>query len=394
MKCDFDRKLDHRHDASYRWDIPGTPEDLIGMGTADLDYACAPSIREALVPVAEENCYNYRQHTQEYYDAVTGWYRRCYGLSVKKEWLSNVPSTIGALRIAMGIYAKPGDTVLVQSPVFCPLTWAIDGAGCRMVRSELKLWGERYEIDYDEFESVIEREKPSLFLLVNPHNPTGRVFTREELEKLVEICALHGVKIISDEVHCLVLYDGCRHTPILAVSEKAKEISVQVVSLSKGYNIMSLPHAIVTIANDKMRAAWNKQIMAHSFGYAVNSFAIAAVTSILKGEADEWMKQLTEYLRENRDYAVGYMKENRFPLTPICPEGSFLLWADGRKSGIDQEHMSDYFLNRCHIHLNNGADFGPDGVGFIRINFGVTKSVLEDALRRMKEAFAADGLLK
>lgn len=394
MKYEFDKTLDHKHNASYRWDLPGMPEDLIGMGTADLDYTCAPCIRDALVPIAEENCYNYRQHTQKYYDAVTGWYKRCYGLEIRKEWLSNVPSTIGALRVAMGCFAKPGDAVLVQGPVFAPLTWAIDGAACRLVRSELQLRGGRYEIDFDEFESVVAKERPKLFLLVNPHNPTGRVFTRGELEKLVAICARYGVKIISDEVHCLVLFDGCRHTPILAVNDTAKEISVQVVSLSKGYNIMSLPHAIVTIANDEIRGVWNKQIMAHSFGYAVNSFAIAAVTSILQGEADEWMEQLTGYLRENRDHAVAYMKENGFPLTPVIPEGSFLLWIDGRDSGIDPEHMSDYFLNRCHIYLNNGADFGADGVGFFRMNFGVTKSVLEDALRRMKEAFAADGLLK
>lgn len=394
MKYEFDKTPDHKHNASYRWDIPGMPEDLIGMGTADLDFTCAPCVRDALVPIAEENCYNYRQHTQEYYDAVTGWYDRCYGLKVRKEWLTNVPSTIGALRVAMGIFARPGDAVLVQGPVFAPLAWAIDGASCRMVRSELQLRGGRYEIDFDEFESVIAKERPSLFLLVNPHNPTGRVFTRGELEKLVEICARHGVKIISDEVHSLVLFDGCRHTPILAVNDMAKEISIQVVSLSKGYNIMSLPHAIVTVADDEMRAAWNRQIAAHSFGYAVNSFAIAAVTSIIKGEADEWMEQLTEYLRGNRDHAIAYMKENHFPLDPICPEGSFLLWCDGRNSGIDPEHMSDYFLDRCHIHMNNGADFGADGVGFVRMNFGVTRSVLEDALQRMKEAFAEDGLLK
>ena len=120
MKYEFDKTLDHKHNASYRWDLPGMPEDLIGMGTADLDYTCAPCIRDALVPIAEENCYNYRQHTQKYYDAVTGWYKRCYGLEIRKEWLSNVPSTIGALRVAMGCFAKPGDAVLVQGPVFAP----------------------------------------------------------------------------------------------------------------------------------------------------------------------------------------------------------------------------------------------------------------------------------
>lgn len=388
MKYNFDTTLDHRKNGSYRWGMEDMPENVIGMGTADLDYFCAPCIKEALVPIAEENCYNYRRHTQEYYDAVTGWYERKYGLKVEKEWLSNVPSTIGAVRMALGIYAKPGDAILVQTPVFGPLKWAVEGADCKLIGNSLKPVDGHYEIDFEDFEEKIKTYHPSLFLLVNPHNPTGRVFTKEELKRLVDICYENNVKIISDEVHCLVLYGENTHTPILAVSEKAKEISVQIVSLSKGYNIMSMPHAIITVAEPKMREAWMRQIQAYSFGYAVNSFAIAAVTSIMKGEADEWMTELTQYLYQNLQETLDFIKENNLPLVPYVPEGSFLLWLDCKNAGIGTKQLDKFFMEKAQIHLDDGEEnFGPEGEGFVRINFAVTNRTLKEALNRIRAAF-------
>lgn len=387
MKYNFDTTPDHRNNHSYRWGMPDMPDDVIGMGTADLDYECAPCIRKALMPIAEENCYNYRQHTQEYYDAVVGWYRRNYDLEIQQEWLSNVPSTIGAVRIALGLYAQPGDAIIVQTPVFGPLRWAIEGAGQQLISNPLKIVDGRYEIDFADFESRIEQYHPTMYLMVNPHNPTGRVYTREELERLVDICYRHGVKIVSDEVHCLVVYGENKHIPILAVNDKAKEISVQIVSLSKGFNIMSLPHAIITIAEPTMRAAWMQQIQAHSFGYAVNSYAIAAVTSIMKGEADEWLAELTQYLYNNLQETLNYINENNLPLIPYTPDGSFLLWIDCSKAGIGTENLDQFFMERAHIHLDDGEkEFGAEGKGFIRINYAVTNKVLREALERIGTA--------
>lgn len=387
MGYNFDTLLDHRRNGSYRWGLPDMPADVIGMGTADLDYNCAPCIRAALMPVLQENCYNYRQRPEEYFEAVIGWYQRHYGLDVKKEWLSNVPGTIGAVRMALGIYAKPGDGVLVQTPVFAPLARAVAGAGCKLITNSLKIVDRHYKLDFEDFEEKIKTYHPSVFLMVNPHNPTGRVFSRKELEQLVSICSKYGVKIISDEVHSLILYDGNVHTPILAVNELAQEISIQIVSLSKGYNIMSLPHAIVTVAEPSMREAWNRQIQAFSFGYAVNSFAIAAVTSIMRGEADEWMTELNRYLDNNRCEAIEFMDRNKLPIIPVRPEGGFLLWIDCRKAGIQKKDLSAFFMDKTHIHLDDGAEFGSDGEGFVRMNYAVTNGVLKEALERIRKVF-------
>lgn len=387
MRYNFDTMLNHYKNGSYRWGMLDMPEDVIGMGTADLDYSCAPCIRDVLLPIVQENCYNYRQHSEDYYDAVIGWYQRNYGLAIKKDWLSNVPSTIGAVRMALGIYAKPGDTVIVQTPVFTPLVGAVEGAGCKLITNPLSLLDGHYELNFEDFEGKIRAYHPSIFLMVNPHNPTGRVFRRKELEQLVAICSKHGVKIISDEVHSLILYDGNIHIPILAVNKRAQEISIQIVSLSKGYNIMSLPHAIVAIAEPSMREAWNRQIRAFSFGYAVNSFAIAAVTSIMKGEADGWMKELTRYLNQNRCETIKFIAEHKVPLIPCKPEGGYLLWIDCRKAGIGLKKLDTFFMEKAHIHLNDGAEFGIEGEGFIRMNYAVTNQVLKEALERIKKVF-------
>lgn len=388
MRYDFDTIPDHRHNASWRWGMDDMPEDVIGMGTADLDFRCAPCIKEALLPITEDNCYNYRQHTRQYYDSVIGWYQNKYGLAIKKEWLSNVPSTIGAIRMALGILTKPGDTVIVQTPVFEPLMRAIQGSECQMIENPLKASEGKFELDFMDFEEKIKKYRPKVYLLVNPHNPTGKVFTRTELERLVDICSRYEVKIVSDEVHSLVLYEGRVHIPILAVNEKAQKISIQVVSMSKGYNIMSLPHAIITIADSELRKAWDIQIGAHSFGYAVNSFAIAAVTTIMQGKADEWMQELVQYLYNNMCEMLQFIEQNHLPLVPYRPEGSFLMWIDCRNAGIGTEHLEKYFMEHAHIHLDDGKDnFGLEGEGFIRVNFAVTNQVLKEALERLKKCF-------
>lgn len=388
MKYDFDTTLDHRHNGSFRWDLPDMPDDLIGMGTADLDYTCAPCIREALKPIAEENCYNYRQRSAEYYDAYVSFYKRNYSIDVQKEWLSSVPSTIGAVRMALGIYAKPGDAVIVQTPVFNPIRWAIDGADCRLISNEMKPVNGHFEIDFEDFEAKIKEYHPSLYLIVNPHNPTGRVFTEAELKRLVDICYRYGVKVVSDEVHGLITYDNNRFIPLLGLGEKAQEIGIQIMSLSKGYNIMSLPHAMISIANEELRTPWLRQIQAFSFGYATNSFAIAAVTSIMKGEADEWMKELNAYLKKNMEEALAFFNDEDIPLTAYRPEGSFLLYVDCHNAGIGTKNLDKFFLEKAHIHLDDGLEnFGPEGEGYIRINFAVTNKVLKDALSRIRKAF-------
>lgn len=381
MVFDFDNTLDHRYNDSYKWEQQKYRDDIIGMGTADLDFACAPCIKVALEKVASENTYNYRKKSDDYFDTVINWYFRKYELEIQKEWLSNVPSTIGSIRIALALWGN-GKKVIMQSPYFGPLRNAIESAGCEFIDNPMVINDGHFEIDFEDFERKIVKEKPAVFLLVNPHNPTGRVFTREELSRLVEICFAHNVLILSDEVHSLICYGDNKHIPILKVSEKAKHISVQVMSMSKGFNMMSLPHAIISIADASLREEWLKEIIPYSFGYATNSFSIAAVMAVMK-EGDEWLSAVTAYLDENRKKVLEFLAEFYPDVKVYSPEGGYLIWIDIKSQNIG-EKPAVFFVEKFGISLNDGAEFGQEGKGYIRINFGLPKAKLLEALNRIK----------
>ena len=387
MKFNFDYAEDHRNDHSIRWLQPEGRDDILGMGTADLDFCCPPCVREATLAVANENTFNYRYKPDSYYQADTGWFSRHYGMEVPREWISSIPGTLAAVHMAVRLFARPGDYVLMQTPYFTPLRAGIEGAGCRFLPNPMKLINGRYELDLEDFEEKIRLYRPSLFILVNPQNPTGRIFTMEELNRMVSICARYQVKIISDEVHFLVTFDGKKHIPIYAVSEEARRISIQIFSYSKGFNIMSLPHAMVFIADRSMREQWDRFVYSFNFNYASNSFSIAAVTAVAGGEADEWLRQLTLYLQDNRDFFMEETARRGLPIRPLLPEASFLFWIDCRDCNIPPEMLKEAFLKEAGISLNNGLEHGEDGTGFVRLNFGVTRKTLQTALDRMERMF-------
>lgn len=387
MPYEFNKTLDHRYDGSIRWAQPAGRDDVLGMGTADLDFFCAPCVEQATLAVSEENTFNYRFKPDRYYEAVQSWFARRYGMQTQRDWLREIPSTIGSVRLSIGALCHPGDFILMQTPYFAPLRWAIEGAGCRFLENPMVLRGGRYEIDFQDFEEKIRTYHPTMFLLVSPHNPTGRVFSREELNRMVEICADNGVVILSDEVHCLVTYDGRRHIPILDVSDQAKEIAVQTFSFSKGFNLMSLPHAMTLIADERLRRRWDAYVVPFDFHYACNSFSIAAVTAIAEGGADDWLAELTAYLQHNRDLFARLVRERGIPMDPLLPEASFVYWIDCRRTGLDPNTLGEAFLEQAGISLNNGLEHGEQGKGFIRLNFGVTEQTLREAVNRLDRMF-------
>lgn len=387
MKYNFDVTLDHKNNESYRWNQAKNYDDFIGMATADLDYCCAPCIKEALTKVAMENTYNYRMKPNSYYQALISYFKRNYNLEIKKEWIRDLPSTIGAIRLALNIYTKAGDYIIMHSPYFAPIKTAIEGANCKLILNSMKLIDGRYELDLNDFEQKIKKYRPKMFILVNPQNPTGRVFTKTELTQLVDICYRYNVLILSDEVHFLITYGDHKHIPILNVNDKAKEISIQLFSFSKGYNLMSLPFAMVFIANQKLQNQWDQEIIPYDFHYATNSFTIAAISTIAAGRGEQWLEECKLYLQENLKLFVSECKKRNLPITPIMPEASYILWVDCRKSSLNLNEIKTIFLEKCHIGINNGLDHGKDGYGFIRLNFGVTRQVLLEAINRIDYLF-------
>lgn len=389
MKYNFDETLDHRYNHSYRWEQPQGRDDVLGMGTADLDFYCAPCIREATLKVAEENTFNYRKKPEEYYRSVCGWFERNNSFTVEKSWIRELPTTIGSIRLVLGAFARLGDYVIMQTPYFTPIRSAIEGAGCHFLTNPMILRDGRYELDFEDFETKIRQYRPVMYVLVNPQNPTGRVFTRQELERLVEICDRYGVLILSDEVHFLVTYDGHEHIPVLSLSERARRISIQLFSFSKGFNIMSLPFAMLLIADEGLRKRYDDYLIPYDMHYAVNSFSIAAITALASGGGDDWRAELVEYLKANRNIFIAECAKRGLPIRPLRPEAGYLLWIDCRESGIPAEDLGRVFLDRAGISLNNGLDHGEEGRGFIRLNFGVTRKTLLESLDRMEQMFGA-----
>ena len=387
MKYNFDSTLDHRYDNSYRWAQPEGRDDILGMGTADMDFECPPCVKESALGILEENTFNYRAKTDRYYDSLVNWYKRMYGLEISKDWHTNIPATLGAVRLILGCFTKPGDKVIMQAPYFSPLVRAAKGAGCEMVFNPMILSGDRYELDFDDFEKKVKEHHPSVFILVNPQNPTGRVFTREELERMVRICHENGVKIISDEVHSLVLYGDRKHIPLLAISDAAKNIGIQVMAMSKAFNTMSLPHAIVLMSDPELRKAWSNYIIPFDFHYATNTYAISAFTAIAEGQGDEWLEQVTDHLKDNLDHFMSEVKRRNIPIRPMAPEAGYLLWIDCRDSGLDQIDLAKTFHEKAGISLNDGLEFGEEGRGFVRMNFAVTREHLDEAIDRIEKMF-------
>ena len=277
--------------------------------------------------------------------------------------------------------------IQLQTPYFSPLRDCIEGAGCRFLENPMLLEKGRYELDFADFEAKIKAFRPAVFLLVNPQNPTGRVFTREELERMVSICAENHVLILSDEVHFLITFDGKKHIPILSVSEQARKISFQVFSLSKGFNIMSLPHAMILISDPRLREQWLSFLKPFNFHYASNSFSIAAVTAVTSGGADRWLEECTACLQQNRDLFLRLVREKALSITPLPPEAGYLLWIDCRQSGILPEELDRVLLEEAGLGVNNGLGHGEAGRGFIRLNFGVTESNLRLAVERLEALF-------
>lgn len=386
MKINLNQTLDHRYDGSNRWKQPEGRDDILGMGTADMDFYCPSCVAKVTQEISDYNTYNYHYKPDSYYNSIIRWYHN-YQLDVKKEWIQDLPSTLGAIRLLLGCYTSKNDYVLMQTPCFIPLVKCIEGANCQFIDNPLQLIDGHYEIDFDDLEYKFKTYHPRIFLLVSPHNPTGRLFTQEELERMVNLCSQYHVLIISDEVHCLITFDHAKFIPILKISSAAQEISIQVFSMSKGYNVMSLPHVMFLIPNETIRAQWLDYIIPFDFHYSYNLYTLATMTALMEGKGEDWLNQVTLYLEENRNILIEEFKKRNLPLIPIKPEASYLLWIDCRPTGYNFNTLSELFEERAGIHLNNGLAHGEEGKGFIRLNYAVTRDTLYQAIDRIEHMF-------
>jgi cystathionine beta-lyase len=378
---DFDRRIDRSSTASNKW--RKFDKDVLPLWVADMDFASPEPVIRALRERAEHGVYGYVYEEPEFFEVVADRIQKRYGWRVGPEAVVLLPGVIAGLNIAARVFAAPGDGLLEQVPVYPPILRCPGNMGLTRDEAPLARRADgRYEVDWEVFERAIHG-RTRAFILCNPHNPTGRVYTREELTRMAEICARRGVAIIADEIHCDLLYAGQRHVPIASLGPEVAARTVTLMSPSKTFNLAGLKCAIAVVTD----AALREKFLATKVDLVANPnvFGFAAALAAYR-DGGPWLDALMVYLEANRDYTVKYVREHFPGVVVHPPEGLYLAWLDFRPAEIPGNDPHTFFLEQARVALNDGVTFGPGGQGFARLNFGCPRAMLTEGLDRMRDA--------
>ena len=388
MKFDFDTVVNRKNTNAIKYDLAkkrGKPEDAVSLWIADMDFPTAPCIQKAVAEKAAHGIWGYSRPDNRYYDALKKWYKERHNFEVQNEWVVNTPGVCFALAAAIKAFTKEGEIVLIQKPVYYPFFNIINSLQRKVVNSSLILKNNHYEIDFDDFERKIVQENVKMFILCSPHNPGGRVWTKQELQKISEICLAHNVLVVSDEIHSDITFGSNVHTVYGSLSEQALQNSIICTAPSKSFNLAGLQFSNIFIADEKLRKAFSEEL--DKTGYDEPSvFGIVAATAAYSEGAD-WFDSVKSYIWENILFAKNYIEENASQIKVLVPEGTYLLWLDFSKTGLSDSEINDRILNKAKVWLDNGSMFGKEGEKFQRINCATPRIILEDALKRICSQF-------
>ena len=360
------------------------PGDAIPLWVADMDFRVPDAVTARLQEVVNHGIYGYSEAGEGYYRAVLEWFASHYAWNAKQEWIVKSPGVVYALSVCVQAFAREGESVLIQSPVYHPFSDVVIRNSRRLVSNPLVLAGDRYEIDFDDFEEKIRKEQVKLFLLCSPHNPVGRVWTREELSRMMEICRRCGVIVVSDEIHCDFTWEGHRHHILAGLDPEYEENTVICTAPSKTFNLAGLQCSNIFIPDKDLRKRF-LQIHDRNACDLINTMGLAAAQAAYEA-GSEWLLQLKEYLWGNILFMEQYLKEKIPQLGMLRPEGTYLVWMDARGLGFTEQERQRFFLEKAKVWLNSGRVFGPEGEGFERVNIACPRPVLKQALEQLKAA--------
>lgn len=382
MKYDFDTNIPRRGTNSYKWDS-AEDDRVLPMWVADMDFHTAPAIVNALQRRVEHGIFGYTRVPDEYYEAVTYWFARRHHWQIQREWLIYTSGVVPALSAVIKALTVPGDKVLVQTPVYNCFFSSIRNNGCTVVTNPLVYADNTFIIDFDDLECKAADPLVKVMLLCNPHNPAARVWTREELTRIGEICIRNGVVVISDEIHCELVFPGHTYTPFASLSEEMLLHSVTCLSPSKAFNIAGLQIANIVCANADIRMRIDRAINDNEV-CDVNPFGIIA-TIAAYNEGEEWLTRLLEYLSRNYLYMQDFCKEY-LPEYPIVKlEGTYLVWMDCRSLQMPSEVLETRLVDEAKLWLNAGTMYGAEGEGFMRWNIACPCATLINGLERFRD---------
>lgn len=382
MEYDFDRTIERRGTDSFKWALHS--EDVIPLWVADMDFQSAMPIIAALVERSSHGVFGYSQPPKALFEAIQERLRRLYGWATEASSLMLIPGVVSGINVAVQAFSEPGEAVLAQPPVYFHFLRDPARHGRVVLDPPLVRSGEGYEIDFDRFEQAITIQT-RIFLLCNPHNPVGRVFSRGELERLAEICLRHNLIICSDEIHCDFVFPPYRHIPIATLAPEVADRTVTLMAPSKTYNIAGLGCGYAIIENQSLRRKW----MDASYGLIPNVNLMGHTAArVAIAEGGEWLEQVMGYLRGNRDFLSEYLRTRMQSIKMNRVEATYLAWLDCSEACIIS-NPAGFFLERAHVALSEGAKFGKGGENHVRLNFACPRHRLAEALNRMKNALDA-----
>ncbi|MEZ4592146.1 MAG: MalY/PatB family protein [Chloroflexota bacterium] len=398
MTYDFDTEVNKFGISSIKWEFMfdanhnATQTDLtrpeqgdqrlLPLWVADMDFRCPPAVVEAVVERAKRGVFGYCMPTDSYYEAVLGWFARRYGRSIQRDWIVMTPGVVPAINLMIQTYTQPGDKILIQRPVYHPFTFAIENNGREVVSNSLVLQDGRYQMDFDDLAAKAADPAVKMAILCSPHNPVGRVWSREELTRFGEICLDNDVLVISDEIHCDLIYKGVEFTSFATISERFAQNSVVCTAPSKTFNIAGLKLSNIVIPNEALRTPLAKTIERTGL-LGTNTFGVVA-TEAAYNFGEEWLTAVLDYIEGNYNFMRDYLAEHLPQLHLLPAEGTYLVWLDCRALELTPEERKKLIFEDARLYLDEGEMFGPEGAGFERINLACPRWLLGEALDRLK----------
>lgn len=386
-KYNFDEETDRRNSNCLKYDFAaerGKPEGILPLWVADMDFKVPQEVTDELSRVAAHGIFGYSEVKEDYFLAVRNWFMKHFQWEVKSEWLVKTPGVVYAIATAVKTFTMPGDSVLICQPVYYPFMECIVDNGRKLVNSQLVYENGKYHIDFNDFEEKIINNNVKLFLLCSPHNPVGRVWTRDELIRIGGICIKHGVLVLSDEIHCDFTYDGYTHIPFAGISEEFANNSIICTAPSKTFNIAGLQVSNIFIPDRKIRKRFKQGVAASGYSQ-LNVMGLAACKAAYE-YGEEWYLELKEYLKGNLDYVRSFLDEKLPQITLVEPEGTYLIWLDCSRLGLSHEELEKLIVYKANLWLDGGAIFGKETEQFQRINIACQRATLEKAMKQLKAA--------
>lgn len=382
----FDAVIERRNTASWKWDkmdrVFGT-SDLLPMWIADMDFAAPPEVIEAVTRKAQHGIYGYATFPNSFYESIIGWMERRHNWQIEREWISVTPGVVPAISIAVQAFTEPGDSIIIQPPVYPPFFRSVKANKRQLVENPLKFEGGRYVMDFDDLERKLN-PSVKMIILCSPHNPVGRVWSQDELTRLAEICLKHNVLLLSDEIHGDLIFKGHKHIPLAMLGQEIAASTITFTAPSKTFNLAGLYTSATVISNPKLREKFNALLEVVAVGEG-NVFGIAACEAAYNF-GEPWLEELLPYLEANADYIAQFIKDNIPQVKMTKPECTYLAWLDFRELGMDGPQLRNFLIHKAKVGLNDGITFGKEGDGFARLNFGCPRSFVEEGLKRIERA--------